>query len=129
MRISDRRSVCAIRDANRIRLARLSKSLPSFTKKSLLSFLILNPVTPISSFPIVLAVRFPLSSPFKRCIQLLRRGQRLIRKGGDITGMIHRSAYLCIFLHKLWWGCIRPAAPIRLDLAPHLPLAKTPADP
>jgi hypothetical protein len=33
-------------------------------------------------------------------MQLLRREQRLIRKEEDITGIIHRSAYLYIFLHK-----------------------------
>jgi hypothetical protein len=84
--------VCAIKNASRIRLARLSKNL--------LSFLIFNPATLISLFFKVLAVRFPLSISFKRCIQLLRRERRLIRKRGDITGMIHRSAYLCMNMHR-----------------------------
>jgi hypothetical protein len=115
--------MCAIRDANRIRM-RLAR--PS---KSLLSFLIFNPATPISSFPIVLAARFPLSIPFKHYIQLLRRRRRLIRKGGDITRIIHRSAYLCRNVHRYGGACIRPAIPSRLGLAPYPPLAKTSADP
>jgi hypothetical protein len=111
MRISERRLICAIKNVSRIRLARLSKNL--------LSFLIFNLVIPISLFFIVLAARFPLSIPFKRCIQLLRRGRRLIRKGGDVTGIIYRYA----------GACIRPATSTRLGLTPHPPLAKTSADP
>jgi hypothetical protein len=76
MRISEKRSVCAITDVSRIRLARPFKSL--------FFFLTFNSVIPISSFLIMLAARFPLSIPFKHCMQLLRRGRRLIRKGGDI---------------------------------------------
>jgi hypothetical protein len=93
-----RRLICAIKNVNRIRLIRSSKNLLSF--KSLLSFFIFNPAILISSFFIVLAARFPLSISFKRCIQLLRRERRLIRKGGDVTGMIHRSAYLCMNMHR-----------------------------
>jgi hypothetical protein len=116
-----RRLMYAIREVSRIRLARLSKNL--------LFFLIFNFAILISLFFIMLAVRFPLFISFKRCIQLFRRERRLIRKRGDITGMIYRLAYLCIFLHKYTGACIRSAAPIRFGLAPHLPLAKTPRIP
>jgi hypothetical protein len=85
-------------NVNRIRLARLSKNL--FFFKSLFSFLIFNPVILISLFPIILTARFPLSIFFKRYIQLLRRRRRLIRKKRDITGMIHRSAYLYINIYR-----------------------------
>jgi hypothetical protein len=98
MRISERQLMCAIKNVNRIRLIRLFKNLLSF--KNLFSFLIFNPATPISSFPIMLAARFPLSIPFKRYIQLLRRGRRLIRKKENITEIIHRSAYLCMNIHR-----------------------------
>jgi hypothetical protein len=33
---------------------------------------------------------FSLSIPFKYCIQLLRRERRFIRKGEDITGIVHK---------------------------------------
>jgi hypothetical protein len=46
-----------------------------------------------------------------------------------VTGMVHRSAYLCIFLHRYAGACIRSVAPTRFGLAPHLALAKTSADP
>jgi hypothetical protein len=36
----------------------------------------------------MLAARFLLSILFKYCMHLLRRRRRLIRKKGDITGMI-----------------------------------------
>jgi hypothetical protein len=77
-----KRSVCAIRNVNRIRLICSSKNLLSF--KSLLSFLIFNPAILIFLFFIMLAARFLLSIFFKYCMYLLRRGRRLIRKGGDI---------------------------------------------
>jgi hypothetical protein len=85
------RSVCAIRNVSRIRLARLSKSLP---------FLIFNPAISISLFLIVLAARFPLSISFKRYIQLLRRERRLIRKRENITKIIHKSAYLYMNMYR-----------------------------
>jgi hypothetical protein len=72
----------------------------------------------------MLAARFPLFIPSKHCIQLLRRGRRLIRKGGDVTGIIHRSAYLCRNVYR--YGS---AAPILFGLALHLSLAKISADP
>jgi hypothetical protein len=81
--------VCAIRDVNRIRLARSFKKKIIFFK-SLFSFLIFNPAIPISSFFIFLAARFLFSIPFQHYMHLLRRGRRLIRKGGDITGMVYR---------------------------------------
>jgi hypothetical protein len=62
-------------------------------------------------------------------MQLLRRGRRFIRKKKDITRMIYKLVYLYIFLYKYDGACIRLAALIRLDLAPHPPLAKTSADP
>jgi hypothetical protein len=43
--------------------------------------------------------------------------------------MIHRSAYLYIFLYRYGGACIRSAAPIRFGLAPHFSLAKTPRIP
>jgi hypothetical protein len=46
-----------------------------------------------------------------------------------VTGMVHRSAYLCIFRYKYTGAYIRSAAPTRFGLAPHLPLIKTSADP
>jgi hypothetical protein len=39
----------------------------------------------------MIAARFPLFIPFKRYIQLFRRGRRLIRKGEDITEIIYKS--------------------------------------
>jgi hypothetical protein len=119
--------MCAIKNVSRIRLTRLFKSLLFF--KNLFSFLIFNSAIPISSFLIMLAARFPLSIPFKHYMHLFRRGRRLIRKKENITGMIHRSAYLCIFMYKYGGACIRSAPPTRFSLAPHLPLAKTSADP
>jgi hypothetical protein len=113
--------MCAIKNVNQIRLTR------SF--KNLFSFLIFNPAIPISSFSIMLAARFPLFIFFKYYMQLFRRGRRFIRKGEDITGMIHRLAYLCRNMYKYGGACIRSAAPFRLDLAPYPPLAKTSADP
>jgi hypothetical protein len=113
--------VCAIRDVNRIRLARLFKSL--------FSFFIFNPAILIFSFLIVLAARFFLFIPFKYCMYLLRRGRRLIRKRGDITGMIYRSAYLCIFMYRYVGACIRSAVSIRFGLTLYLLLAKISADP
>jgi hypothetical protein len=92
MRISERRSIYAIKNISRIRLARLSKNL--------LSFLIFNPAIPIYSFPIMLAARFPLSISFKRYIQLLRREQRLIRKKKNIMGIIYKSAYLYMNMYR-----------------------------
>jgi hypothetical protein len=47
----------------------------------------------------------------------------------SVTGMVHRSAYLCRNVYGYGGACIRPAAPFRLGLAPHLPLAKISADP
>jgi hypothetical protein len=47
----------------------------------------------------------------------------------SVTGMVHRSAYLCRNVHRYGGACIRPAAPTRFGLTPHLPLAKTSADP
>jgi hypothetical protein len=87
-----RRLIYAIQNINRIRLPRLLKNF--------FSFLIFNPAILISLFLIILTARFPLSIFFKRYIQLLRRGRRLIRKKRNITGMIHRSAYLYINIHK-----------------------------
>jgi hypothetical protein len=115
-----KRLIYAIRNANRIRLTRPSKNL--------FSFLIFNSATLIFSFFIILAARFLLSIPFKHYMYLLRRGRRLIRKGRDITGMIHRSTYLCIFIYRYAGACIRSAAAIRFGLAPYLPLAKISAD-
>jgi hypothetical protein len=46
-----------------------------------------------------------------------------------VTGMVHRSAYLCRNMHRYGGACIRPAALTRFGLAPHPPLAKTSADP
>jgi hypothetical protein len=111
----------AIKNINRIRLARLSKSL--------LSFYIFNFVILISSFLIILAARFLLSILFKYYMHLFRRERRFIRKGRDITGMIYKLAYLCMNIYRCGGTCIRPAALFRLDLAPHPPLAKTSADP
>jgi hypothetical protein len=48
----------------------------------------------------MLAARFSLFISFKRYIQLLRRERRLIRKKEDITRMIHKLVYLCIFMYK-----------------------------
>jgi hypothetical protein len=67
--------MCAIKNVNRIRLIRPFKNLLSFKK--------------FTFFSHILAARFPLYLPFKYYMQLLRRGRRLIRKGKDITGMIH----------------------------------------
>jgi hypothetical protein len=47
----------------------------------------------------------------------------------SVTGIVHRSDISMHIPGQIWWGCIRPAAPTQLGLAPHLPLAKTPADP
>jgi hypothetical protein len=77
----------------------------------------------------MLAARFPLSIPFKHCMQLLRRERRLIRKGGDITGMVYRLAYLYRNIYRYAGACIRSAVSIRFGLAPHFPQAKIPADP
>jgi hypothetical protein len=121
MRTSERRSVCAIKDASRIRLTRPSKSL--------FSFLIFNSATPISSFLIILAARFLLSIPFKYYMHLLRRGRRLIRKKEDITEIIYRSTYLCRNIYKYNKTCIRSATPSRLNLTLYPPLTKTSADP
>jgi hypothetical protein len=121
MRISEKRLICAIKDANRIRLIRLFKNL--------LSFLIFNFVIPISSFSIMLAARFSLFIFFKCCIQLLRRKRRLIRKRGDITGIVYRLVYLYIDMLRYDGAYIRSAALSRLGLAPYPPLAKSSADP
>jgi hypothetical protein len=83
MRISERRSVCAIRNANLIRLTRLSKSLLSFShiqSRHPNIFIFYNASSP-----------FSLSISFKYCIQLFRQERRLIRKGGNITRIIGRS--------------------------------------
>jgi hypothetical protein len=77
----------------------------------------------------MLTARFSLSIPFKHYIHLLRRRRQLIRKKRNITGMIHRSAYLYMNMYKYAGTCIRSAALIRFDLTPHFPLAKTSADP
>jgi hypothetical protein len=77
----------------------------------------------------MLAARFPLFIYFKYCIQLFRRGRRLIRKRKNITEIIYKSIYLCRNVYKYDKACIRPATLIRFDLAPHLPLTKIPADP
>jgi hypothetical protein len=113
--------MCAIKNVNRIRLICLSRNL--------FSFLIFNSVILIFLFLIVLAARFPLSISFKYCMQLLRRGRRLIRKGKDITGMIYRSVYLCIFIYRYAGACIRSTTLIQFGLTPYLPLAKISANP
>jgi hypothetical protein len=77
----------------------------------------------------VLAARFLLSIFFKYFIYLFRLGRRLILKERDITGMIYRLAYLCIFIYRYVEACIRSAALIRFSLAPYFPLAKISADP
>jgi hypothetical protein len=120
IRISERRSICAIKNISRIRLIYLSKNLFSFSYiQSRYSniFIFYNVSSP-----------FSLSIFIKYYMQLFRRKRRFIRKKKDITKIIHRSAYLYRNIYKYNRACIRPAVLIRLGLAPHLPLTKTPAD-
>jgi hypothetical protein len=113
-----KRLICAIRNVNRIRLIRPFKNL--LFSKNLLSFLIFNPAILISSFLIILTARFLLSISFKYCMYLFRRERRLIRKEGNITGMIYRSVYLCMNIYRYIGACIYSAALIRFGLTPHL---------
>jgi hypothetical protein len=77
----------------------------------------------------MLAARFLLFIPFKYCMHLFRRKRRFIRKKRNITEMIYKSVYLCIFMYRYIGACIRSATLIQFDLTPYLPLAKTSADP